>query len=67
MRVRNRRLSAPCFITDGRRLILPAFGAYTGGLNVLDPAIIGLFRRTFQVTLLGRRQVFTFPQTALVG
>ncbi|WP_299621514.1 ligase-associated DNA damage response endonuclease PdeM [Pelagibius sp.] len=67
VRVRNRRLSAPCFVTDGRRLILPAFGAYTGGLNVLDPAIAGLFARRFQVTLLGRKQVFTFPSGALTG
>ncbi len=26
-----------CFVTDGERLILPAFGAYAGGLNVRDP------------------------------
>lgn len=34
-----------CFITDGERVILPAFGAYAGGLNVLDAAFAGLFRR----------------------
>ena len=33
----------PCFIGNGRRLILPAFGAYTGGLNVLDSAFHPLF------------------------
>lgn len=65
VRVRNKRISAPCFVTDGRRLILPAFGAYTGGLNVLDPAIAGLLQKKFQVTLLGRRQVFVFPRDAL--
>ncbi|WP_422366049.1 ligase-associated DNA damage response endonuclease PdeM [Pelagibius sp.] len=65
VRVRNKRISAPCFVTDGRRLILPAFGAYTGGLNVLDPAIAGLLQKRFQVTLLGRRQVFAFPRDAL--
>lgn len=32
-----------CFISDGKRLILPAFGAYTGGLNVLDEAYAGMF------------------------
>jgi DNA ligase-associated metallophosphoesterase len=34
-----------CFVTDGERLILPAFGAYAGGLNVLDRAFAGLFAR----------------------
>lgn len=65
VRLRNKRITAPCFVTDGRRLILPAFGAYTGGLNVLDPAIAGLLRPGFQVTLLGRKQVFAFPRGAL--
>lgn len=32
----------PCFVTDGRRLILPAFGTYTGGLAAGDPAVAGL-------------------------
>jgi DNA ligase-associated metallophosphoesterase len=33
-----------CFATDGLRLVMPAFGAYTGGLNVLDEAFSSLFR-----------------------
>lgn len=52
--VRGRHLSCRCFVSDGQRLILPAFGAYTGGLNVLDPAISNLFPRPFQVWMLGR-------------
>lgn len=32
-----------CFATDGDRLIMPAFGTYTGALNVLDRAFGGLF------------------------
>ncbi len=64
--VRGRRITAPCFVTDGRRLILPAFGAFTGGLNVLDPAISGLFGKGFQATLLGRNGLFAFPKQALV-
>ena len=34
-----------CFITDAARAILPAFGAYAGGLNVRDPAFGNLFIR----------------------
>ena len=34
-----------CFISDAGRMILPAFGAYAGGLNVRDPAFAGLFER----------------------
>lgn len=33
----------PCFVGNGRRLVLPAFGAFTGGLNVLDAAFEPMF------------------------
>ena len=36
-------LRRPCFVGNGRRLVLPAFGAFTGGLNVLDDAFVPLF------------------------
>jgi uncharacterized protein len=32
-----------CFVSDGRRCVMPAFGAYAGGLNWCDPAFAGLF------------------------
>ena len=35
---RVRSLRRSCFVTDGQRLIMPALGAFTGGLNVLDDA-----------------------------
>jgi DNA ligase-associated metallophosphoesterase len=67
VRVRGKGVSARCFVADGRRLILPAFGAYTGGLSVLDPAISGLFPRAFTAHLIGRRAVYPYPRHALVG
>jgi DNA ligase-associated metallophosphoesterase len=66
VRVRSKRLSARCFIDDGRRLVLPAFGAYAGGLNVLDPVLRALFPDGFQVHLLGRKQVHRYPASALI-
>ncbi|WP_374447679.1 ligase-associated DNA damage response endonuclease PdeM [Stella sp.] len=60
-----RRISGRCFVSDGQRLILPAFGAYAGGLDVLDPAIAGLMRRHFVAFLLGRDRLFAFPREQL--
>lgn len=62
---RGRRLSARCFLEDGRRLILPSFGAYTGGLDVFDPAFDGMFKPTRRVWLLGRDRLHCFEQAAL--
>jgi DNA ligase-associated metallophosphoesterase len=55
-----------CFVGDGTRLILPAIGAYTGGLSVLSDAFDGLFRRdTMSVALLGDNRVYQFPRRML--
>jgi uncharacterized protein len=45
-----------CFVTDGERLVMPAFGAFAGGLNVRDAAFRGLFRRPPLAVALGQRQ-----------
>ncbi len=62
---RARRITGRCFVEDGRRAILPSFGAYTGGLDVRDPAIQKFFGRDFRVHLLAAGGVFRFPASAL--
>jgi DNA ligase-associated metallophosphoesterase len=51
----GRSVRRRCFVTDGERLILPAFGAYAGGLNVRDVAFAGLFSRAPTAVALGRK------------
>ena len=62
---RGGSISRPCFVFDGRRLMLPAFGAYTGGLDVAETPIAALFPRGGRVFLLGRDRLFSFPYAAL--
>lgn len=38
---RGRSVARPCAVASERRLILPAFGALTGGMDAADPAILG--------------------------
>ncbi len=47
-----------CFVSDGARLLLPAFGAYTGGLDVQDGAVTRLFAGGFCVYAMGRDRVY---------
>jgi hypothetical protein len=48
-----------CFATDGNRLVMPAFGAYTGGLNVLNDAFGPLFQRhQLEAWMMGRADVY---------
>jgi DNA ligase-associated metallophosphoesterase len=56
-----------CFATDGRRLVMPAFGAYAGGLNVLDRAFTPLFlRRRLEAWMTGRAEVYPFQAEQLI-
>jgi hypothetical protein len=50
-----------CFVTDGRRLILPAFGALAGGLDVFEPPVARLFPSGFDLYVIGRRRVVAIP------
>ncbi len=48
-----------CFATDGKRLVMPAFGAYAGGLNVLHEAFRPLFlRHQLEAWMMGRHAVY---------
>lgn len=58
VRVRSRRLRRRCFASDGTRVIVPAFGAYAGGLNVLDEAYADLLpAAAFHAWMVGGTQV----------
>lgn len=58
----------PCFVGDGRRALIPAFGAFTGGLNVRDPAVMSLFEvSSLAVHMLGRDAVYRVPLDQLAG
>ena len=62
---RGKWVSRPCFVVDARRVVLPAFGAYAGGLDVRDPAIRALFPRGGRAFLLGRSRLFSFSLAEL--
>lgn len=56
---RGRAVRRRCFATDGARLVMPAFGAFTGSLNVLDRAYRGLFQwERFIAHMLGDARVY---------
>ncbi len=57
--LRGRSVRRACFASDGLRMVMPAFGAYTGTLNILDRAYHGLFgMERLMAYMLGRDRVF---------
>ncbi|MGB0343276.1 MAG: ligase-associated DNA damage response endonuclease PdeM [Parvibaculales bacterium] len=67
IRWRGRNLRRRCFVGDGTRLVLPAFGALTGSLNVCDAAFGPLFDdRPFMVWMMGENRLAAFPSDKLL-
>jgi uncharacterized protein len=59
---RGRAVSRRCFAADGKRLVMPAFGVYAGGLNVRDRAIVSLFGAlSFTAHMLGEGRLYAVP------
>ena len=63
---RGRAVRRPCFATDGARLIMPAFGALTGGLNLGNAAFKGLFDLpNLTAWMIGADQLHPIPAQGL--
>lgn len=64
----GRNVRRKCFITDGARMVVPAFGVYEGGQNVLEKPFADLFKSgDFHVWILGRKQVYAVAKNLLLG
>lgn len=64
---RGRSFRRRCFVIGTRRLLLPAFGAYAGGLSVRAAAIRGLMEADARLALLGRDRLHLFPYAAALA
>jgi hypothetical protein len=62
--VRGRGLRRRCFVTDGTRLVMPALGAFAGGLNVRDGALSGLFASDYAAHLVGGARTYRIARHA---
>ena len=58
---RGRAVSRRCFAADKTRMVMPAFGAFTGGLNIRDAAFADLFGTlAFTAHMLGEDRLYAF-------
>jgi uncharacterized protein len=64
--LRGQAIRRPCFAADAHRIIMPAFGAYAGGLNIRNRAFAALFAAGFTVHVLGERRLYPFPAAQCV-
>ena len=65
---RGRVVRRRCFVADPTRMVMPAFGAFTGGLNVRDAAFADLFGTlSFTAHMLGPDRLYAFAAKRCIG
>lgn len=59
---RGHHIRTKCFVADDRRIILPAFGSYTGALNVRSTAFKGLLNtQQAKAWMISKTTIHAFP------
>ena len=57
-----------CFLSDGQRCVMPAFGAYAGGLNIKHAAFLPLFGvQPRMAHALGRDRIYAIPLSRCIA
>ena len=64
VRVRGRSVSRRCFVATATELILPAFGALTGGLDAAHPEIVRAVGRDAEALVAVEDRLLRFPLAA---
>lgn len=64
---RGRSVRRRCFAYDGERLVMPAFGKFTGGLNLRNEAFEPLFPHGALALVLGKDKVLPAPAERLLA
>lgn len=68
VRRRDKSVRRPCFATDGTRMLMPAFGVLSGGLDLRHKAMQGLFDHAALVAhMLGRDRIYSVRFANLLG
>ena len=64
----GRSVRRPCFVHDGTLMILPAYGASTGSINILSAPFMGVLDfGALEVAMIGRGRVYAVSPRRLVG
>jgi DNA ligase-associated metallophosphoesterase len=62
---RARRITGRCFLVTKRRMIMPAFGAYAGGLSVHDPILRRFHDAETEILFCHACRIYRYPYSQL--
>jgi DNA ligase-associated metallophosphoesterase len=64
----GRSVRRPCFVYDQRTMVMPAYGASAGTINILNPVFVGLLHwPDLQVAMLGKGRVYPVSPRRLIS
>jgi hypothetical protein len=64
---RGRGVARRCFAADAKRIVMPAFGAYAGGLNIRNRAFAAVFgTSSFTAHVLGEERLYALAAARCV-
>jgi DNA ligase-associated metallophosphoesterase len=66
MVLKRQKISYPCFLMDEKKIIMPAFGTMTGGLDIRHKELRDLLIEPFETHLLGREKIYTVPSDRIL-
>ncbi len=61
--IRGRRVARACFVRTDHKLVLPAFGSLTGGMDAFDPAIAASTGRVTEALVVTASRILRFPNS----
>lgn len=61
VKLSGRKINKPCFVQSDQRVIMPAYGAYTGGLNIDDEVFLPFLSESYTIHLLGKNNIYSVP------
>lgn len=61
LNLRGHRISRPCFVRSRDRLVLPAFGSFTGGMRADDPALLNALSAPAEALIISQNELLRFP------
>lgn len=67
IKTRARAITGKCFIHDGQRMIMPSFGAFTGGLSIFNPAIKKHFTKKAEILFCHACQIYRYPYSQAIA
>ncbi len=60
IKMKGRKIKKACFIHSEKRIIMPALGVYTGGLDINNAVIAPFLPKAYYIHMLGHNNIYTF-------